>query len=174
MSPDRPDAEWHSVLYMDDGANFRAVTHRGRIQWVPTLDELGGLRDDRWTLAPLEQPEVGEFYAADDRYCDISRLLYELDGPGRMGDPRWAYGTLDALDDLVLTIDHPLESHDQEAIGQFLDGLLDETPPDSVLASVGRGRLMEAVMSSLGRVFANSDFRREALRPCPGSQTGER
>lgn len=151
-------SRWYSVLYLNHEDDVRVATQERRIHWVASRDLLARVRDDEWSWGDLESPQVGSWDGPGDQYCDVAELLYELDEPGRMPDPRAAYETINTLDDLVKSIDHPLGPEAQAVIDRFLDGPFDGVPDGELLEHVGRELLMEAIMAALGRIFANSDF----------------
>lgn len=151
VTPDSAGPDWYT-LWCDvgDGPNL-IVTKDGRMQWSPTVD--GARR-----MAELIDGEVWTDPAEPNAVCDVAGTLHDI-ASGTTGNEGIVLDTLNFLDDMLITIRQTLPEEPKLRLdrvsGRLTEGV---SLPDVVAAHEGTTAVLEAVLASLGRVFALSDF----------------
>lgn len=158
VGTDHAEPDWYT-LWCDhgDGPN-RIVTRDGRMQWSSTLDGARALS------AHLQGPvsiSPGEL----DGVCDIAWALYEISNLSS-GNEMVVVLCLNLLDDMLVTVDHPLLEEPKLRLDRLTGRLIEGVSlPDAVAAQGGASAVVEAVLASVGRVFVWSDFAADRAPP---------
>lgn len=150
VDPGRVKPEWYTLWFEDGDGPNRIVTTNGRMQWASTIDGARALASHLDGQITME-PEL-------DGVCDIATTLFEMANmsPGKEG---LILNCLNLLDDMLITVNHPLPNDPKLRLDRVSGRLTEGVPlPEVVLAHGGATAVVEAVLASVGRVFVWSDL----------------
>lgn len=150
VDPDRVDPEWRTLWFEQDGAN-RIPTKNGRMQWSSNVDAAVA-------LARLIDGDVSFGGGKLGAVCDVASTLHDI-ANGTTGNEALVLDSLNLLDDMLITVNHPLRKGPKLRLdgvsGRLTEGV---SLPEVVAAHDGPTEVVEAVLASLGRVLVWSDF----------------
>jgi hypothetical protein len=149
IGPDHSDPDWFTVWYENASSQNRVATRNGRIQWVSSLEAVRVLTFDSGDVDYTIRPKL-------DGVCDVAGALHQITG-GHAGDETVVLLFLNLLDDMLLTVRDLLPSESRRLLDRLVVRLTEGASlPEAVEAAGGVPQIVEAIMASLGRVFARS------------------
>ena len=152
LTPEEPDPEFFTLWFEDETGKNRVACRGGRIQWASSAHSTKSLTDSRYDLTGILEENLEL-----DSVCNIPHLLYGLTRPGE-ADGRIVLLALNLLDDLVSCVEYPLPSQMQATLDRVVARTSEGATLREATVDVATGDAVEAVLASLGRVLAFSDF----------------
>lgn len=150
VDPGRVDPEWYTLWLQDEDGPNRIVTQDGRMKWASTVQGARALFSHLDGEVTIE-PEL-------DGVCDIATTLFEVANMS-LGKEGLILNCLNLLDDMLITLSHPLPADSKLRLDRVSGRLTEGVPlPEVVSAQGGAPVVLEAVLASVGRVFVWSDF----------------
>jgi hypothetical protein len=152
LTPEESDPEFFTLWFEDETGKNRVACVGGRIQWASSAHASRSLTDSGYDLTGLLDKDLEL-----DSVCNIPHLLYGLTQPDE-ADEKIVLLALNLLDDLVCCVEHPLPIQLQATLDRAVARLSEGATVREATVDVGTNDAVEAVLASLGRVLAFSDF----------------